>query len=250
MDASRLRRDMLRYFPLLLIFLLLLSGGCATLPQTELQGARSAVARAYSLGADHLATDPYQFAYKALKEGEEQMRRENFSAARESFARAEYYARRAVRMAQEQQVSLEKELMERERAEREKERLAAASRPPQKPEPSPPQVPAPAQVPPSPPPPPAIEPVNRYDVQTGDTLWTISARPEVYGDPLLWPLLYKANRDQIKDPRRVYLGQTIDVPRDLPEKELAEIREQARQSEIFPVEEMLKKTPHVSEKPF
>jgi hypothetical protein len=76
-------------------------------------------------------------------------------------------------------------------------------------------------------------------VQAGDTLWLIASRPEVYGDPLLWPVLYRANRDQIKDPRRVYEGQTLEVPRNMTDADLDEAREQARQSEIFPIGQLL-----------
>jgi len=47
-------------------------------------------------------------------------------------------------------------------------------------------------------------------VQPGETLWQI-ARSTV-GDPTLWPALYLANRDQIKDPTRVYPGQRLAIP--------------------------------------
>lgn len=75
-----------------------------------------------------------------------------------------------------------------------------------------------------------------YVVKDGETLWTIAARPELYGDALLWSLLYQANRDQIKDPRQIYPEQVLSVPRDLSEEELQEAREWARKSEVFPVE--------------
>ena len=49
-----------------------------------------------------------------------------------------------------------------------------------------------------------------YEVREGDTLWSIAE--EVLGDPSLWPALYRANRDRIKDPRQVYPGQRLSVP--------------------------------------
>ncbi len=49
-----------------------------------------------------------------------------------------------------------------------------------------------------------------HRVQAGETLWKI-ARLTV-GDPTLWPALYLANRDQIKDPSRVYPGQELAIP--------------------------------------
>ena len=72
-------------------------------------------------------------------------------------------------------------------------------------------------------------------VEEGETLWTIASQPWVYNDPHLWPLLYKANRDQISDPRRVYSGQVLSIPRDLSPAELEEADQKARSSDIFPV---------------
>ena len=43
--------------------------------------------------------------------------------------------------------------------------------------------------------------LNVYRVGAGETLWTIAAQQGIYGDPLLWPLIYQANRDQIRDPK-------------------------------------------------
>ncbi len=39
-----------------------------------------------------------------------------------------------------------------------------------------------------------------YIVQPGDTLWEISSMAQIQGDNFRWPLLFKANRDQIADP--------------------------------------------------
>ena len=53
-----------------------------------------------------------------------------------------------------------------------------------------------------------------YEVQPGETLWSIAAQDEIFGDPYLWPLLYKFNRDQIKDPSRIYPRQRLQIPVD------------------------------------
>jgi nucleoid-associated protein YgaU len=37
------------------------------------------------------------------------------------------------------------------------------------------------------------------------------------GDGTLWPALYRANRDRIKDPARIYPGQRLAVPEVAPE---------------------------------
>jgi nucleoid-associated protein YgaU len=47
-------------------------------------------------------------------------------------------------------------------------------------------------------------------VRRGETLATI-AQAEL-GDIALWPALYRANRDRIKDPTRIYPGQRLTIP--------------------------------------
>lgn len=77
-------------------------------------------------------------------------------------------------------------------------------------------------------------PIVKYTVGSGENLWSIAARPDIYADALLWPLLYQANRDQIRDPRQIYPGQTLSVPRNTSEAQKEEARETARRSTIFP----------------
>ena len=84
---------------------------------------------------------------------------------------------------------------------------------------------------------------SHYTVTDGETLWIIAALKEIYQDALLWPLLYRANRDQIKDPRQVYGGQTLTIPRNQSEAEIAEARASARKSGIFPLDLLLKNSP-------
>jgi nucleoid-associated protein YgaU len=47
-------------------------------------------------------------------------------------------------------------------------------------------------------------------VSEGETLSAI-ARKEL-GDASLWMAIYRANRDQIQDPARIYPGQKLAVP--------------------------------------
>lgn len=54
---------------------------------------------------------------------------------------------------------------------------------------------------------------SAYTVRRGETLPQIAARPEIYGDSSLWPLIYRANRDQIRDPKRLWPGQVLRIPR-------------------------------------
>lgn len=52
-----------------------------------------------------------------------------------------------------------------------------------------------------------------YTVSKGDSLWSISGESAIYADPYKWPLIYKANRDQIKDADLIFPGQSLDIDR-------------------------------------
>jgi len=52
-----------------------------------------------------------------------------------------------------------------------------------------------------------------HTVTKGECLWWIAEYKHVYNDAFMWPLIYKANRDQIKNPDLIYAGQQFDVPR-------------------------------------
>jgi nucleoid-associated protein YgaU len=54
---------------------------------------------------------------------------------------------------------------------------------------------------------------DSYDVISGDTLWGISAKSDIYGNPYQWPLIYKANRSQIKDADLIFPGQSLAIKR-------------------------------------
>jgi len=53
-----------------------------------------------------------------------------------------------------------------------------------------------------------------YEVVGGDSLWSISGSAETYNNPYQWPLIYKANRDKIKDADLIYPGQVFSVDRN------------------------------------
>ena len=57
---------------------------------------------------------------------------------------------------------------------------------------------------------PASADARIHEVRSGETLWQIAEL--TIGDATLWPALYHANRDQIKDPARVYPGQRLAIP--------------------------------------
>ncbi|GEM_PF-6986148 len=53
--------------------------------------------------------------------------------------------------------------------------------------------------------------VMLYKVEKGDCLWSISEKEEIYDDGTKWPRIYKANRDQIKDPNLIYPRQKLKI---------------------------------------
>jgi len=56
--------------------------------------------------------------------------------------------------------------------------------------------------------------VTSYTVVRGDSLWGISAMQDIYNDPYLWPLIYKANSGAIRDADLIYPGQVFSIERN------------------------------------
>jgi nucleoid-associated protein YgaU len=46
-----------------------------------------------------------------------------------------------------------------------------------------------------------------YQVRQGDSLWAIAQR--LYGNGALWPYLFAANADQIRNPNLIFPGQVL-----------------------------------------
>jgi hypothetical protein len=81
---------------------------------------------------------------------------------------------------------------------------------------------------------PAVQP-ERYAVQRGDTLWGISAREQIYRDPFMWPLIYKANSQQIRDPDLIFPRQIFVIPRNYTPAEAAAAIQRAKQRSAWSV---------------
>ncbi len=64
-----------------------------------------------------------------------------------------------------------------------------------------------------------------YKVVVGDCLWNITAARG--GDPFLWPVLWKANRDQVVDPDLIETGIYLDIPESVDVDETEWAREVA-----------------------
>ncbi|ABQ26382.1 Peptidoglycan-binding LysM [Geotalea uraniireducens Rf4] len=71
-----------------------------------------------------------------------------------------------------------------------------------------------------------------HTVKRGESLPFIASQPEVYNDRNLWPLLYRANRDQISDPKHIWPGQVLRIPRNLSREDIVEARRYAQEKPL------------------
>ena len=217
---------MLRSVAALVVCLSVLACGCAPALRPDPRSARELVAQAYASGAARLAAAEYQAASAALDDAEQQLRSGDQEQARESLRRARQHALAALQRTEREKRRRLEELRRQEARPKDPGPVIV------KPEPV---VVKPEPVRVSPPKPAAAKPklVNQVEVKAGETLSDIAARQEVYGDALLWPLVYRANRDQIKDPQQIFPGQSLTIPRDKTAEEKESAREEARSSGLF-----------------
>lgn len=66
--------------------------------------------------------------------------------------------------------------------------------------------------------------LSTYTVRRGETLPQIAGRTDVYNDSSLWPIIYRANRDQIRDPKHLWPGQVLTVPRHFSREDAIEAK--------------------------
>lgn len=68
-----------------------------------------------------------------------------------------------------------------------------------------------------------------YTVQKHDSLWKISAMEKIYANPFLWPLIWDANRDLIKDhPDLIYPDWTFKINRNYTDEDAKKAEKTAR----------------------
>lgn len=198
----------------LLWLVVTLLAGCASPPRAELATARRTVSLAQAMGGTSVSPEYYTLARERLLEAEELIEAGEYEQARQVLQLAEYYAGQVIILVYErddQALSLAAE--QEGGAESEEEGGIDAQRTQEKSRPL----------------------KTLHVVRPGESLWTIAAQRQVYGDALQWPLIYKANRDQIKDPRQIYPKQELTIPRDVTPREIEDAREMARGSEVFPI---------------
>ncbi len=161
----------------LLVILSSLLNGCTTTPPIqEMSDARQSVEAAKQAGATKLAPGAIDNAEQLLTMAEVGMRSGNFEEAQQDAIAAREAARQALAISEVKQV------MEAEQPQKTEKKEVTKSTPPT---------------------------YTTYRVRRGDSLWTIASRPELYGDPLLWPLLFKENHLQISDADLIFPGQLL-----------------------------------------
>lgn len=67
-----------------------------------------------------------------------------------------------------------------------------------------------------------------YTVKEGETLEEIADLPYIYNDRYQWPIIYKFNRNQVRDPNKLYKGQILKIPRNVSLNEIIKAREEAK----------------------
>lgn len=76
---------------------------------------------------------------------------------------------------------------------------------------------------------------KEWTVVKGECLWKIAGYEKIYSDPFQWPLIYKANKAQIKDPDLIHPGQVFAIPRNVSDEDVAMAIKEAKNRE-WPVE--------------
>ncbi len=68
---------------------------------------------------------------------------------------------------------------------------------------------------------------TQHKVKKGECLWWIAEDEQIYNDPFMWPLIYKANKDKIEDPDLIYPQQDFEIPRHFQLQKLKQSRKSA-----------------------
>ncbi len=237
---------MIRLFgklPLLLLLLVLSLSGCATPTPIWRQDARNVLERARSDGGDKIFPEEFGSIEEMILKGEALVKDNEVEDADKLFLLAwtkgglleKNIAAEKIRLKEEAERRAESERLEleRKRAKEEEARRIAlekfeAAKAAQEAEarkiaeknaekvrqPRERQLPA------------------YHTVKRGESLPFIASQPEVYNDRNLWPLLYRANRDQISDPRHIWPGQVLRILRNVSREDIAEARRYAQEKPL------------------
>jgi len=182
--------------------LALVLAGCAQKPEAELEKAESSLQAAKDAGAPELAADDYKAAENKLNDGKKLVDEKKYKDAKPVLEDAASLADTA----RDKALAAKKASAKKE--------VAAA--------------PVPAPAPAAPAAKPAEKPkFEEHVVVKGECLWKIAGDKNVYGDPYKWPLIYDANKDQIKNPNRIYPKQALKLPLDSTPEDIEKARVEA-----------------------
>jgi len=235
--------QMFKYLlPIVVLFFFL--SGCANPPDKSLDDTRSIVAHAYASGAVQYAPGEYQLAKSALQAAEEQVKNKEYQRASRTLELARRYSVEALKLtiarkkelaAEQRKIAEEKRLVESAKQRKIERQAALKKQQLEKEKMAKARLPKPVPVAVKKAPPVAVKPklVDKVEVQAGENLATIAAQVQVYQDALLWPLIYKANRDQIKNPEEIFSGQVLMIPRDKTKDEIDAARQEAQTLNLF-----------------
>lgn len=183
------------HYGITLIALSLITG-CATAPPTqEMSDARQSVEAAASIGADKHAPAALNSAQQLLSKAQDDLKAGEYKEAQKEAVAAREAARQAMAISQAKQA----------------EPAASVDA---KAKPQPPAEAAPGRL---------------YRVKKNDNLWNIAAKHSVYGDPLLWPLLLKANAERIHNADLITPGLKLIIDPAPTEQDKMAARQHAKQ---------------------
>jgi len=177
--------------------------GCPQKPTAELEQAEAALAKAKAAGAPDKAADKYNSAESKLNEAKRLIEQGKYKEAKTLLEEATQLARMS------EQAALAA-------ARVEAQPLVSAT-----PGESAPVVPVETKMTQE------MKASTHHVVVKGECLWKISEYKQVYNDPFQWPLIYQSNRDQIKNPDRIYPRQDFNISRDASEDQIKQARKKA-----------------------
>lgn len=77
---------------------------------------------------------------------------------------------------------------------------------------------------------PQVKSSEHYRVAKNDCLWSISAKSSIYGDAFEWPMIFKSNRDLIKDPDLIYTDQVFLIDKEGTPAEMQHAKKNAEET--------------------
>jgi nucleoid-associated protein YgaU len=216
----------------IVLFCSYLLPGCARVVPTWRDEAKSAIIGVYAKGAQKEFPVEYGNALDIYKKGEEFLKEDEVEAADEFFHFSWIKARLLAQELAEVKAGRDEEARLKAEAEkRESERLLTLKEMERKSALEREELKARKISEKSKPVKERLLPAS-HTVKRGETLPQIASKSDVYNDYKLWPLLYRANRDQIRDPKHIWPGQVLRIPRNLSREEIAEARRYAQERPI------------------